>query len=138
MIAIGGKVFDAGDVEIDFLGNRPINVKNIEFSIKEDFETAYSLAKTPIGWSSGKEEYEGKIELGQDEIIAIRSAAQGSITRVKPFIMTVTVLNEDNLPMVITALCKFTTDGFKAGSGDKDLAQELELGVIKLDMNTVL
>ena len=137
-IAIGGKVFDHGDVEIDFLGNRPVNFKGVEITESEDFELAYGKGKTPIGWSSGNYEYGGKVNLGQDEISAIRKAAGGSILRIRPFNMTITVINDDNTPMVYVVLCKFISDGFNSNSGDKDLAQELELGVISVNLNEQL
>ncbi len=140
-ITKNGRSYDGGDVKINMLGIFDIYADGIDYSTKQEHQNNYGLSRKPRSWSKGKIEYEGKITLMMEDMVAIQTALPSgqSILDIDPF--RIIVFYEPNIdgqsieqPVVDTIFCKFKSTGRKVGN-EMGLKNEYELHVLDIKEN---
>jgi len=133
---INGKAYDSVDVQVTIAGV-PIDVEEITYEKKQEHQNNYSLgSKKPTSWSMGKEEYSCTITIPMHAISPIEKAAGGDLTKIKPFAINVTFVNDYNDIVNDTIIAKFQNQGREV-TGDMGLKKQYELFVLDMDLNNL-
>ncbi|MBY0244940.1 MAG: hypothetical protein K2Q03_05745 [Sphingobacteriaceae bacterium] len=133
--------YDGGDVIVSMLGIFDIYADSIDYSTKREHQRNYGLGRKARSWSMGKEEYEGKISLMMEDVVAIQSTLDEgkSLIDLQPFSILVTFSpNADGsglaIPVVDKIVAKFQATGRKIDNS-MGLKYEYELFVIDIQEN---
>ncbi len=135
-IRINDRLFDWASIEIT-IGNTPREIADfvveIEYSGKGNLKARYGRGSKPIGWSKGKEEFEGKITLNNEgyDILMAWAKEQGynQIWDMPPVDISVHYMDDKKNRVLTDVLegVKFDEPKKSAKSGDEELTVELKL-----------
>lgn len=88
---INGERFSAADASISFLGKVTEGVVEINYSETQEVEPVYVVGnRESAGFTRGKHAYKGDITLLHEDALALNILGKGSVTRLKPFPITIT------------------------------------------------
>jgi hypothetical protein len=123
------KMFDHGDAEVTVFGNTVENWKKIAYEKSQESQVNHGRGNDVIGYSEGKITYTCSWTLGMDEVVQIgrMQGVEGDLTKIKPFPIIVSYLNESNgiVNDIITA--KFQNLPRGTESGQMDLTADFNL-----------
>ncbi len=128
------KQYDHADIVLTALGGQPTNFAGISYGDETEMQLNYGRGTEPIGYSTGKKVYEDTvISLGMEEVRGMESAANGDLSKLKPFDVFVTYLNEDFGEVTDKITVKPKGKKTASKSGDMNLTHDitcLTLGII--------
>lgn len=130
-IRANGKAFDSGDVTVAIDGILVDDVKEITYASEQEHQLNHSLRNRATSWSKGKITHTCSITLYMGAVVAIEAAAAGDLLSRKPFLITVTYVNNDNVIVSDTILAKFQSQGREV-TGEMGLAKQFDLFVIDI------
>jgi len=135
-IKINGRLFDWASITIT-LGSAPQEVSEyvteIEYSGKGNLKARYGRGAKPIGWSKGKEEFEGKLALnneGYDLLIDwVKQQGYKQIWDLPPVDISIHYFDDEKNRVLTDVLegVKFDEPKKSAKAGDEELIVELKL-----------
>jgi hypothetical protein len=130
-----GKAYDSVDVETT-LNGVPFEIEEINYGLKQEHKLNYKLgSEKPSSWSMGKEEYNCAITVPLHVIGPLEKVAPGGrLTKIRPFFINVTIVNDYNEIINDTILVKFTDQGREV-NGDMGLKKQYEMLVLDIDFN---
>ena len=101
-ITRNGKTFDTGDVTISLLGYLDTDVDSISYSTKAEVKGVWTLGRLMKTFTRGKVEPTAKMTMlltGVQKLEKIAAQVNGgdtSLWKLKPFVITVNIINDDN------------------------------------------
>jgi hypothetical protein len=126
---VNGINYSWSNVKLILFGVPVVGIVKIDYKIKQKKENQYGAGYEPISRGYGNKEYEGSIELYQDEIKRIIEAAPNrDLMQIPPFDIQVlfetggALVTQDTLKM-----CEFMEEGLSASQGDTKLTMSLPL-----------
>jgi hypothetical protein len=126
---VNGINYSWSNVKLILFGVPVVGIVKIDYKIKQKKENQYGVGYEPISRGYGNKEYEGSIELYQDEIKRIIEAAPNrDLMQIPPF--DIHVLFETGGTLVtldILKMCEFMEEGLSASQGDTKLTVSLPL-----------
>lgn len=127
---INGINYSWANVKLVLFGVPIVGITKIDYKRKQAKENNYGAGTVPISRGYGKEEYEGSIEIYQDELKRIIALSpDGNPMKIPPF--NIPVLFEDQNGVLTTTdtlqMCEFTEEGLSAAQGDTKLLVTLPL-----------
>ena len=131
-----GKAYDSGDVVVTMLGTVESEVKEISYSTNQEHQVNHSLANDATSWSMGKRTHEGSVTLYMNCAKKLEKLAGGDLTKLAPFDINVTYVNQFNDVVNDTLVCKFTSMGRQV-TGDMGLAFQYNLLVLDISYNNL-
>jgi len=135
-IKINDRLFDWASIEITIAGvPKEITdyVTEIEYSGKTNVKHRYGRGAKPIGWSRGREEFEGKLTLNNEgyDLLMFFAKSQGyqQVWEMPPVDISVHYLDDEKGRVLTDVLegVKFDDPKKKAKTGDEELTVELKL-----------
>ncbi|MBE9468975.1 MAG: hypothetical protein IMY72_11750 [Bacteroidetes bacterium] len=137
MIFRNGKAYDSGDVHISMFGSISYEVTEFTYNTDQEHLANFSLGSNKkTSYSMGKINETATMTLRLASTSAIEKAAKGSLLKIKPFDINVTIVNEENDIINDTLTVKFQNQGREVG-GDMDLKKQFTLFVLDIDYNNV-
>jgi hypothetical protein len=130
-IRASAKAFDSGDVTVAFDGILVDDMKEITYASEQEHQLNHALGNRAKSWSMGKVTHTCSITLYMCAVVAIEKASAGNLLSRKPFLLTVTYVNADNLIVTDTILAKFQSQGREV-TGEMGLAKQFDLFVIDI------
>ena len=130
-----GKAYDSADVQT-LINGIPWEVEEISYGMTQEHQLNYQLgSEKPSSWSQGKEEYSCSVTVPMHAIAALeRVAPGGRLTKIRPFYINVSFVNDYNDIVNDTILAKFKDQGREV-TGDMGLKKQYELFVLDIDFN---
>lgn len=128
------KAFDSGDVTVALDGQLIDDVKEISYATEQEHQQNHSLRNKATSWSKGKITDTASITLYMGAVVAIERASNGNLLLRKPFLLTVTYVNVENVIVSDMILAKFQSQGREV-NGDMGLAKQFDLFVIDIKYN---
>ncbi len=126
---INGVNYSWANIKVILFGVPVVGITKIEYKIKQTKENQYGAGYEPISRGYGIKEYEGSIEIYQDELKRIiASAPDRDLMSIPPFDIQVLIetggaqISIDTLKM-----CEFMEEGLSASQGDTKLLVTLPL-----------
>lgn len=131
-----GKAYDSGDVVIAMLGAVESEVSEISYSTEQEHQVNHTLANDATSWSMGKRNHSGTITMMMNCAKKLEKLAGGDLTRLAPFDINVTYINQFNEPVNDTLVCKFTNMGRQV-TGEMGLSFQYNLLVLDVAYNNL-
>lgn len=126
---VNGVNYSWANVTVVLFGVPLVGITKIDYKRKQKKENNYGFGQQPVSRGYGNYEYEGSIEVYQDELKKIIAAATDrDILQIPPFDIQVTfggsrVTAEKD----VLRSCEFTEEGLSAAQGDTKLLISLPL-----------
>jgi hypothetical protein len=133
-VRVNGKAYDSGDVSVLIDGIMIDDVKEITYATDQEHQVNHSLRNDATSWSRGKITHTCSITLYMAAIVAIEKASGGNLLPRKPFLITVTYANEDNMIVVDVITAKFQSQGREV-NGDMGLSRQFDLFTLGIKYN---
>ena len=134
---INGRLFDWASIDISLGNGAPKEITDyvteIEYSGKGNLKLRYGRGSKPIGWSKGKEEFEGKLTLTNEgfDILMQWAKQQGykQVWDLPPMDINVHYFDDQKNRVLTDTLVgvKFDEPKKSAKQGDDELTVELKL-----------
>ena len=132
---INGINYNWANIKLVLFGVPVIGITKIDYKLKQKKENQYGMGYEPISRGYGNKEYDGSIEIYQDELKRIiASAPLRDLMAIPPFTIHVVFesadggfITEDTLLM-----CEFTEEGLAASQGETSLKVTLPLIIGKI------
>ncbi|MDR3561906.1 MAG: hypothetical protein P4N59_10795 [Negativicutes bacterium] len=122
---INGKRYAWEDITINFPHGVMIDIQNVEYSDKKDFEPIYGKGSNPQGYGAGNYSAEGKADLLKEEFNRLKDYAAGqakSLYRLPPFPVTVSYADDEgNIKSDKLQSCLIKDVKHSAKQGDKSM-----------------
>lgn len=131
-ITLNGVPYSAKDVEIAFLGRISRGTTELNISTESETEDLYVLgSKEPIDFTEGKNAYKVDITLLMNEVAGLEIAADGTITDIGRFPITVIYKALPQPMKQILTGCKFKGKALQVQAGSANaLAWKCQLHVL--------
>jgi len=134
-VKVNGKTFDSGDVKVAAFGSINYEITEITYASEQEHQANHALGDNEMSsYSVGKETHSCTITFRLASINAIEKAAGKKLTKIKPFDVNVTYVNEDNDIINDTVTCKFMDQGREV-DGEMDLKRQYNMFVLDIDYN---
>lgn len=132
---INGVNYSWGNIKLILFGVPVVGITKISYKSKQKKENQYGAGYEPISRGYGNKEYEGSIEIYQDELKRIISQATNrDLLAIPPF--NIQVIYESGLGSFLTQdtleMCEFTEEGLEASQDDTKLLVTLPLVIGKI------
>ena len=135
MITRNGQSYGNGDVLIAMLGSIDYEVTKLSYSKKQAHTANYSLGSNdPTSYGVGKNEYSCTLGLRLKSIAVLERAAGGDLTKIKPFTIVCTVLNDENELITDKIRVKFK-EQLREFADDDDIKAEFEMFCLGIKFN---
>ena len=126
---INGINYSWANIKVIIFGVPVVGITKIDYKIKQKKENNYGAGYEPVSRGYGNKEYEGSIEIYQDELKRIiASAPNRDALAIPPFDIQV-LFETGGAQVTIDTLkmCEFTEEGLSASQGDTKLLVSLPL-----------
>lgn len=125
---INGVEYTFSNITIDLLGGTILGCDSISYNYRQNSTNNYGVGNKPVSTSQGAIMFENcTIALHHSELIALRNlAAQGLITTIAPFDITVAFEVGGNYTAHRLSQCRFLNDGM-------DMQKDSEYFVTSID-----
>ncbi len=131
-----GQSYNAGDVQVNIMGDLNLEVTKVVYDVKQSHKANYSVGcQDPTSYSVGKKEYTCTLGLRLASIAQLEKAAGGSLLDIKPFNIIVTYVNDENEIITDRLLVKFKEQGRSVSSDDEDGVKEFEMFCLGIEFN---
>ena len=123
---INGRSFDWESIKIHTPWGLNFCILNINYKSERPAEPTYGRGNVPRGYGRGNLTQEGGIEIDAQSWaqLQVYAATQAGLFRIKPFVISVSYGNDDQIPQVDTLpSCIFTTTETEATQGDTEIGK---------------
>lgn len=127
------KAYDSADVKVQINGV-PIEVKSITYGNEQEHQLNHTLGSEATSWSVGKKTPSASITLMAADAVPLEIAAGGDLLSIKPFTITVELVNDYNIVVVDKIIAKFKSDGREV-TGDMGLEKQYDLFALSVKLN---
>lgn len=129
---INTRLYSWADIKAFMLGRMPTGITEITYKDNLPHEDVYGQGNVPVGYTVGNYKAEASITLLMGEVEALRRASPtGRLSSIRPFLITVAYINEDQIPVKHSFTAKFTSDEGGGNNGNSNaLATTLPLKVV--------
>ncbi len=129
-----GKAYDSADVTVQVNGV-PIDVKSISYGNEQEHQLNHTLFPDATSWSIGKKTPHASWTLMMHDVLPLELAAEnGSLLKIKPFLITVQFVNEYNMVVVDKIIAKFKDEG-RDVTGDMGIEKQYDLFALSVKLN---
>jgi hypothetical protein len=118
---INGRVFDWESIRIDTPWGIDLPILSISYSSEAPVDPQFSRGNVAVGYGRGNLAQEGAVELEHRSWLqlSVYAATQGGLLRIRPFPITVSYSNEDQVPQIdVLTACVFEKVEAEANQGD--------------------
>lgn len=127
---INGVSYSWANIKLILFGVPIVGITKISYKIKQKKENNYGAGYAPVSRGYGNIEYEGNIEIYQEELKRIiASSPNKNLMAIPPFDIQIVFENGESnfLGTDILQKCEFTEEGLDASQGDTKLMVSLPL-----------
>lgn len=132
---INGINYDWANITLVLFGIPVYGIVKIAYKRKQKKDNNYGFGQDPISRGYGNREYEGSIEIYQDELqFLIAAAPDRDILKIQPFDIQV-IFSGLKVPYTkhVLRACEFTEDDFSAAQGDTKLLVTMPLIIASIE-----
>lgn len=138
LIEAFGTAYGAGDVKLNILGRTVVGLDKIKYGTKQEKKNLYAMGREPVQRGLGQRTYECALTFKAFEMDAIsKSAPNGDISQIKPFVGVVTYMDGDESLIKTDALkyIEFTGEMREIKGGDTEVVIECEVAIGGIQRN---
>ncbi len=120
---INGESYSYSQIRANVLGVVLYSIKSINYRESQEKTMNYGLGDRPHSSGSGTITTEGSLEIGMNDIEALRDVApEGSLLKLPRFDIVVTYGNTQKVVTHVLKNVGFTDDGVEGSTGDTELS----------------
>jgi len=125
---INGTAYDYSQIVLAYLDTPLTDISSINYTVEQTKENNYGLGEVPISRGRGTKKYSGSLEIGMNDIEALRTAApNGDLTAIPASDIVITYGNPQSVKVHILKNAEFMDDGVETSVDDTRIARTFNI-----------